>query len=128
VAKVGEREPALTGLKERKMAITKAVILCAGEGTRLRPLTSLSPKHLMPVAGKPLLDWILVDLAAAGIREVGLVVGHYSRAINEYVQEGSRWGLAATYLTQTEPHGLADAVNTAREFVGQESFYGVSGR
>lgn len=104
------------------MAITKAVILCAGEGTRLRPLTSLSPKHLMPVAGKPLLDWILVDLVAAGIKEVGLVVGPYSQAIKEYVWEGSRWGLTATYLTQTEPHGLADAVNTAREFVGQESF------
>ncbi len=104
------------------MPITKAIVLCAGEGTRLRPLTSLSPKHLMPVAGKPLLDWILVDLAAAGIKQVGLVVGHYSEAIKEYVGEGSHWGLTATYLTQEQPQGLAHAVNTAREFVGQESF------
>lgn len=104
------------------MAITKAVVLCAGEGTRLRPLTSLTPKHLMPVAGKPLLGWILEDLAAAGIKEVGLVVGFHFQAIREYVWEGSRWGVAASYLTQEEPRGLADAVNTAREFADEEPF------
>ncbi len=104
------------------MAIAKAVILCAGEGTRLRPLTSLCPKHLLPVAGQPLLGWILQDLAAVGIRQVGLVVGYHAEAIEEHIADGSQWGVTATYLTQPQPLGLADAVNTAREFVGQEPF------
>ena len=104
------------------MAITRAVVLCAGEGTRLRPLTSLIPKHLMPVAGKPLLGWILDDLAAAGIEDAGLVVGLHSRAIREYVQDGSPWRLGASYLPQEQPRGLAHAVNAAREFVGEEPF------
>ena len=104
------------------MSITKAVILCAGEGTRLRPLTSLCPKHVLPVAGQPLLGWVLNDLVAAGIRQAGLVVGYQADAIMRYVGEGTQWDLGITYLTQEEPLGLAHAVNIAREFVGDEPF------
>ena len=104
------------------MSIAKAIILCAGEGTRLRPLTSLCPKHLLPVAGQPLVGWVLNDLAAVGIREVGLVVGYHADAIMRYVGEGAQWDLGITYLTQEQPLGLAHAVNTAREFVGDQPF------
>lgn len=100
----------------------KAVVLCAGEGTRLRPLTFSKPKHLLPVAGKPILGHVLETLAAAGLSEVALVVGHHPEAVLRYVGDGSDWGLAATYLTQGQPLGLAHAIGQAREFVGPDPF------
>lgn len=100
----------------------KAVVLCAGEGTRLRPLTFSKPKHLLPVAGKALLGHVLEALAAAGIREVGLVVGHRSEAVQRYVGDGEQWNLSATYITQEQPLGLADAVKQAEGFVAGAPF------
>jgi glucose-1-phosphate thymidylyltransferase len=102
--------------------LKKAVVLCAGEGTRLRPLTFSRPKHLLPVAGKPLLGWALQSLAEAGIEQVALVVGHRAEAIGRYVGDGSPWGMNATYVTQDKPLGLGHAVNAAREFIGADNF------
>jgi glucose-1-phosphate thymidylyltransferase len=102
--------------------LRKAVVLCAGEGTRLRPLTFSRPKHLLPVAGRPLLGWALAALAEAGIEEVGLVVGHRPEAIQRYVGDGSSWGMKASYVTQEKPLGLGHAVTSARDFVGEDSF------
>ena len=85
--------------------LKKAVVLCAGEGTRLRPLTFSRPKHLLPVAGRPLLGWALAALAEAGIEQVGLVVGHRAEAIQRYVGDGSSWGMNASYVTQEKPWG-----------------------
>lgn len=100
----------------------KAVVLCAGEGTRLRPLTFSKPKHLLPVAGKPLLGYVLEALAAAGLREVGLVVRHRADAVESYVGDGSRWGLQVSYITQNEPRGLAHAIKQAQDFVAGSPF------
>lgn len=100
----------------------KAVVLCAGEGTRLRPLTFSKPKHLLPVAGKPILGHVLDTLAAAGLDEVALVVGHRPEAVQRYVGDGSQWGLTATYVTQGQPLGLAHAIGQTREFVGDDPF------
>ena len=102
--------------------LSKAVVLCAGEGTRLRPLTFSRPKHLLPVAGKPLLGWALESLVEAGIAEVGLVVGHRPESIQRYVGDGAAFGVEATYLTQPKPLGLAHAVDSAREFIGEDDF------
>lgn len=100
----------------------KAVVLCAGEGTRLRPLTFSKPKHLLPVAGKPLLGHVLESLADAGLREVGLVVGHHPEAVQRYVGDGEQWGLEATYITQDQPLGLGHAIKQTRGFVGDCPF------
>lgn len=100
----------------------KAVVLCAGEGTRLRPLTFSKPKHLLPVAGKPLLGHVLECLAQAGIAEVGLVVGHHPEAVQRYVGDGDQWGLNATYITQEQPLGLGHAVKQTRAFIGDAPF------
>jgi glucose-1-phosphate thymidylyltransferase len=100
----------------------KAVVLCAGEGTRLRPLTFSKPKHLLPVAGKPILGHVLEALAAAGLNEVALVVGHHPEAVQRYVGDGEEWGLTATYITQGQPLGLAHAIGETREFVGDHPF------
>ena len=104
------------------MGIDKAVVLCAGEGTRLRPLTFSRPKHLMQVAGRPLLGWILHALADAGIEQIGVVTPPDADAIQEYVEDGVRWGMTATYCVQPQPLGLAHALNTARDFVGGDPF------
>lgn len=95
----------------------KAIVLCAGEGTRLRPLTFSKPKHLLPVAGKPLLGHVLQSLADAGLREVALVVGHHPEAVQRYVGDGDQWGIEATYITQDQPLGLGHAIKQTRGFV-----------
>lgn len=100
----------------------KAVVLCAGEGTRLRPLTFSKPKHMLPVAGVPLLGHVLGTLAEAGLQEVGLVVGHHPEAVQRYVGDGEQWGLQITYITQHQPLGLAHAVGECREFLGDTPF------
>ena len=100
----------------------KAIVLCAGEGTRLRPLTFSKPKHLLPVAGKPLLGHVLETLAAVGLRDVGLVVGHRPEAVQRYVGDGEQWGITATYITQDQPLGLAHAIREARGFVDDAPF------
>jgi len=104
------------------MAVRKAIILCAGEGTRLRPLTFSAPKHLMSVAGQPLLGWILEALSEAGIEQVGVITPPQENAIREFVGDGAVWGMSATYLVQPEPLGLANAVKCARDFIGDDSF------
>ena len=100
----------------------KAVVLCAGEGTRLRPLTFSKPKHLLPVAGKPLLGHVLGSLADAGLTQVGLVVGHRPEAVQRYVGDGEQWGIEATYITQDQPLGLGHAIKQTRQFVGDSPF------
>ncbi len=104
------------------MSDIKAVILCAGEGTRLRPLTFSRPKHLLPVAGKPLVGRALDTIKEAGIQRVGLVVGHHPEEVQRYVGGGAAWEIEAEYITQQHPLGLAHAVNCARDFVGDSPF------
>ncbi len=104
------------------MSELKAVILCAGEGTRLRPLTFSRPKHLLPVAGKPLLGRALDTIREADIRHVALVVGHQAEVVQAYVGGGAAWDIEATYILQEQPLGLAHAVNCAKDFVGESPF------
>ena len=100
----------------------KALVLSGGSGTRLRPITHTSAKQLLPVANKPVLFYGLEAIAAAGITEVGIVVGDTAPAIQAAVGDGSRFGIRATYLRQEAPLGLAHAVLIAREFLGDEDF------
>jgi len=100
----------------------KGLVLAGGQGTRLRPLTYTSAKQLVPVANKPVLFYGLEALAEAGVREVGIVVGHTAQEIMEAVGDGSRWGLAVTYIPQDAPRGLAHAVLIAEEFMAGEPF------
>jgi len=100
----------------------KALVLSGGSGTRLRPITHTSAKQLLPVANKPVLFYGLEAIAAAGITDVGIVVGDTAPAIQSAVGDGSRFGIRATYLRQEAPLGLAHAVLIAREFLGDEDF------
>jgi glucose-1-phosphate thymidylyltransferase len=100
----------------------KALVLAGGAGTRLRPITHTSAKQLVPVANRPVLFYALDAVAAAGIHDVGIVVGDTEDEIRAAVGDGSAFGLAVTYLRQEAPLGLAHAVTVARERLGDEPF------
>ena len=79
--------------------IREAVVLAGGYATRLRPTSLSMTKHLVPLANRPVLGWVLSQIAEAGIREALLVVGPHNREqIAEYVGDGSRFGLSVLYL------------------------------
>ena len=104
------------------MLFVKALILSGGKGTRLRPLTFTLAKQLIPLANKPVLGYVLDQVAKTGINQIGVIVapetGNY---VKEYVKDGSKWNFNVTYITQ-EPLGLAHAVKTAKPFLEQEAF------
>ena len=100
----------------------KGLVLSGGEGTRLRPITHTSAKQLIPVANKPVLFYGLEAMKEAGITDVGIIVGETRQEIQNEVGDGSRWGLKISYIHQEAPLGLAHAVLTAEEFIGEDSF------
>jgi len=100
----------------------KGLVLAGGHGTRLRPLTFTGNKHMIPIANEPMLFYGLRHMAAAGISEVGVVLGPLHEGIREAVGDGSSFGLRVTYIHQGEPKGLAHAVLCAREFLADDPF------
>ncbi|AWW42301.1 MULTISPECIES: glucose-1-phosphate thymidylyltransferase [Streptomyces] len=100
----------------------KALVLSGGAGTRLRPITHTSAKQLVPVANKAVLFYGLESIAAAGITDVGVVVGDTAEEIREAVGDGSKFGLDITYIPQERPLGLAHAVLIARDYLGEDDF------
>ncbi|MGW1215212.1 glucose-1-phosphate thymidylyltransferase [Streptomyces sp. NPDC002499] len=100
----------------------KALVLSGGAGTRLRPITHTSAKQLVPVANKAVLFYGLESIAAAGITEVGVIVGDTAAEIEEAVGDGSKFGLQVTYIPQERPLGLAHAVLIARDWLGDDDF------
>jgi len=101
----------------------KGVVLAGGTGSRLRPLTHTGPKQLVPVANTPVLQYGIEDLCEAGIDEIGVVLGNKGREeIQEFLGDGSDFGVEITYIVQGNPLGLAHAVGCTQEFVGDEDF------
>jgi len=102
----------------------KGLILAGGSGTRLRPFTYSQPKHLLPVGGKPIIDYGIEALAAAGIREIGVVVGvETDGPLRQHLADGSRYGVEIDYVFQPKPRGLAHAVMCAEQFLAGEPFF-----
>ncbi|MFX0168784.1 MAG: bifunctional sugar-1-phosphate nucleotidylyltransferase/acetyltransferase [Candidatus Hodarchaeota archaeon] len=93
----------------------KALILAAGYGTRLHPLTQFRPKAMLPLLGKPMLDHVIDTIKAAGITEIVLVVGHYRDQIEAYFGDGENFGVQLSYAVQAEPKGEYDAVLAAEK-------------
>jgi glucose-1-phosphate thymidylyltransferase len=100
----------------------KALVLSGGAGTRLRPITHTSAKQLIPIANKPILYYGLEAIAAAGITEVGIIVGDTHAEIEAAVGDGSRFGIKTSYIRQEAPLGLAHAVKISEEFMAGEPF------
>lgn len=98
----------------------KALILAAGEGKRMRPLTANIPKPLLPVAGKPFLQHIIETLEALEIKDIHLLIGWKDLKIKEYFGDGKKFNVSVTYLHQKERLGTAHAVSMARSVMSSD--------
>lgn len=88
----------------------------------MRPLTHTSAKQLLPIANKPVLFYALESIAAAGVKDVGIVTGETGSQIRKAVGDGSAFGIDVTYIPQEAPLGLAHAVLTAKDWLGDDDF------
>jgi NDP-sugar pyrophosphorylase family protein len=93
----------------------QAVVLAAGEGRRMRPLSERWPKPVLPIDGRPVIASLLGELAAAGLTQVTVVTGHLADQIEELLDDGSAFGVDLRYARQPRPDGSADAVRRAVE-------------
>jgi len=101
----------------------KGVILHGGAGTRLRPLTFSGPKQLIPVANKPVSQYVLEDLVSSGIRDIAIILGEtFPELVREHYGDGSRFGCRITYIHQGKPLGIAHAISLTKNFVGDDKF------
>nr|WP_041446355.1 glucose-1-phosphate thymidylyltransferase [Pseudothermotoga thermarum] len=106
----------------------KGLILCAGKGTRLRPLTYTTAKHLIPVANKPVILYNLEFMSQAKVKEIGIVVSpENEKLFRETLGDGAKFGLSLTYILQHEPKGIAHAVYQAKDFLKDEPFLMILG-
>jgi dTDP-glucose pyrophosphorylase len=102
--------------------ITKAVLLAAGRGTRMRELTQELPKPMLQVRGKPVLQLIIEGLRDANLTEILVVVGWHAEVVCNFFGDGSKLGVRLQYATQIVQDGTGKVVELAREFVGRDPF------
>lgn len=101
----------------------KGLVLAGGAGTRLRPLTHTGAKQLVPVANRPVLFYVIDNLADAGVEDIGVIISPETGAeIRAALGDGSRFGVRFTFIEQTKPLGLAHAVVTAKDFLAETPF------
>ncbi len=112
----------------------RALILAAGRGERMRPLSDHSPKPLLPARGKPLIEWHLEALARAGVREVVINTAWLEAQFPAALGDGGRWGLRIRYAMEQRDHGgaleTAGGIASALHWLaprGDEAFWVVSG-
>ncbi len=98
----------------------QCVILAAGEGSRMRPLTSSRPKVMLPLAGKPMLEHLIRNVRDAGITDIILVVGYHEDAIRKWFDNGLKFGVSIRYVVQRKQMGTADALRTAEPFIHEQ--------
>jgi len=103
-------------------AITKAVLLAAGRGTRMRELTSDIPKPMLVVQGRPILQHIIDGMRGAGVREVLIVVGWRADVVRDFFGDGASFGVRIEYTTQVVQDGTGKVVELARNFCGADPF------
>jgi bifunctional UDP-N-acetylglucosamine pyrophosphorylase/glucosamine-1-phosphate N-acetyltransferase len=96
----------------------KAVILAAGEGKRMHPLTQTRPKVMLPIANKPMLEHLVIESAKSGIDELIFVIGYRDEIVRKHFGDGAAWGVKIEYVAQVRQTGTANAVEAVKGFVG----------
>ena len=115
------------------MAITKAVIPVAGLGTRLLPATKSQPKEMLPIGRKPIVQYVVEELAEAGLNNILFITGRKKRSIEDHFdycpelgedisESGLIENLSFFYIRQTNQYGLGDAISYAEKFAGKDGF------
>jgi bifunctional UDP-N-acetylglucosamine pyrophosphorylase/glucosamine-1-phosphate N-acetyltransferase len=97
--------------------MVKCVILAAGEGKRIHPLTFTRPKVMLPIANKPIIEWNLLNAINAGLKEFVFVVGYKSEMVRNYFGNGEKYKVKIEYINQGEPQGTAHAIGVVEKFV-----------
>jgi len=95
----------------------KCVILAAGEGKRMHPLTFTRPKVMLPIANKPILEWNLINAIDAGMKELIFVIGYKGEMVRNYFGNGKKWNIKIEYVNQGEALGTAHAIGMVEKFV-----------
>lgn len=109
-------------MAENIVPVTKAVLLAAGRGTRMRELTAELPKPMIAVQGRPILQHIIEGLRDAGVRRFLIVVGYRADVVQDFFGDGSRFGVQVEYITQVVQDGTGRVVELARDFAGADPF------
>jgi len=106
----------------------KGVILAGGTGSRLKPLTSVTNKHLLPVYNKPMIYYPIEMLKSAGVKDILVITGtHHAGAIFQLLGSGKDFGVKFTYRVQDEAGGIPSAIALAEDFVGEDQFVSING-
>jgi len=105
----------------------KGVVLAAGEGVRLLPITETRSKHMIPIGGRPIVEHIVRSLTTNGVRELLVVVGHKREVLQNFLGDGGKFEAKISYAVQLGVLGTAHAIGMAEEFVGEEDFLAIYG-
>jgi len=100
----------------------KGLVLVAGRGTRLRPITHTLPKHLIPLAGKPMMQYSIEHLVEAGVKNIGIVVGYLREKIMNHFGNGDKFDANFEYIVQEPQMGIAHAIAVSRDYILDEPF------
>jgi len=101
----------------------KGIILHGGFGTKLRPLTHTGPKQLIPVANRPISQYVLEDLQSSGITEIAIILGNiHSEKVIEHYGNGEKFGVKIHYLHQDKPKGIAHAISLCKDYANNQPF------
>ncbi|MDL2246880.1 NTP transferase domain-containing protein [Methanobrevibacter sp. OttesenSCG-928-K11] len=106
--------------------VMKAIILSAGEGSRMRPLTLTKPKTMLPVAGKPIIQYNIEALKECGITDILLIVRYKEDMVRNYFGDGKEFGVNITYKTQKDFLGTADAIGYGSDYI-EDSLISLNG-
>ena len=106
----------------KNLITMKAVLLAAGKGKRLSPITEKLPKQMIKIAGKPILEYVIEYLIQLNFDNVCIIISPQSEQIKKYFGDGTNYGIKITYIYQKEQKGTAHATNLAKDFVGQDGF------
>lgn len=103
-------------------SVSKSIILAAGKGTRMGELTNDLPKPMLPVKDRPVLEYIVEGLAHNGVTKILLVVGYQKEVIIDHFQDGSKFEVKISYITQEVQDGTGRVIELGKDFVGEDNF------